>query len=171
MSPAGVSHERNADHAASAGPLEQLDIALGRVRRMWEQPGIREWIAARIDLDEVDASIFRTLRAANQLGPEGASVNGIATLLRIDASTASRFLDRTRAKGFVERSASPSDRRRWSFTLTAEGRERLLLLRNRRMELLDQLTTNWSVDDIESLIALLGRFDDAVIEFGSAHDS
>jgi DNA-binding MarR family transcriptional regulator len=151
--------------------LEQLDLALGRVRRMWEHPGVRQWITARIDLDDVDASIFRTLRAANQLGPKDASVNGIASLLRIDASTASRFLERTRAKGFVERSASPTDRRRWLFSLTADGREQLRLLRERRIELLDQVTTDWSADDLESLIDLLGRFDEALIGFGRADDS
>ena len=174
MSPGGGVHESDVEQVVAVnapGCLEQLDVALGRVRRLWEQPGIREWIGARIDLDEVDASIFRTLRAVNQLGPDRASVNGIAALLRIDASTASRFLDRTCAGGFIERSASPNDRRKWSFALTAVGRAQLLLLRNRRIELLDQLTDDWSVDDIEGLITLLDRFDDAVVAFGSAHDS
>lgn len=156
--------------AGELGPLEQLDMALGRIRRLWEQPGIRAWFAARIDLEQVDASIFRTLRAVNQLGPDGASVNGVAEILRIDASTASRFLDRARAGGYTERSASPDDRRRSSFALTADGREQLRQLRNRRIELLGQLTTTWTVDDIELLIALLDRLDDAVIGFGIEHD-
>ena len=152
------------------GPLEQLDLALGRIRRLWDQPGIRAWFAAHIDLDQVDASIFRTLRAVNQLGPDGASVNGVAEILRIDASTASRFLDRARAAGYAERSASPDDRRRSSFALTADGREQLRQLRKRRVELLGQLTTSWTVEDIALLVALLDRLDDAVIAVGIDHD-
>lgn len=157
------------DRAPRLGELEHLDMALGRLRRVWDQPAIRAWVADGLDLDELDASIFRTLRAVRQLGPDGASVNGVADLLRIDASTASRFLDRARAAGYAERSSSPTDRRKSLFTLTADGRKQLLRVRTRRLELLGQLTESWSVDDIEQLIELLARLDDAVMGFGLGH--
>jgi DNA-binding MarR family transcriptional regulator len=146
--------------------LERLDAALGRLRRLWEQPGVRDWFRGRLDLDEVAASVYRTLRAVNQLGPDGASVNGVAELLRVDGSTASRFLDRATAAGYVQRAASARDRRRSSFTLSAEGRRRLLDLRDLRVGLLEQLTHDWSADDVDTLIVLLERFDDAVVGLG-----
>lgn len=158
--PGGPLEAAEADN--SIGRLERLDIALGRIRRLWEQPSVRAWIAAHIDVDEVDASVFRTLRAVHGLGPDGASVNGVAQLLRVDASTASRFLDRAQTARYVRRSASPADRRRSSFSLTDQGREQLDRLREQRMELLSTITSEWADDDVAFLVVLLERFDDSV---------
>lgn len=158
---------RDARDERALEPLEGLDVALSRLRRLWDQPGVRAWFAHRIDLDAVDASMFRTLRAVDQLGPEDASVNGVADLLRIDASTASRFLERTSSSGFVRRSPSPGDRRRSSFSLTQLGREQLVALREARLALLGELTAEWPPDDIDRLVELLIRLDRSVAELGA----
>jgi DNA-binding MarR family transcriptional regulator len=150
--------------------LELLDAALGRIRRLWDQPGVRNWFRSRLDLETVDASVYRTLRAVNQLGPEGASVNGVADLLRIDGSTASRFLERACAAGYVDRGSSRRDRRRSSFSLTAEGRQRLLSLRELRIGLLGELTMGWSQREIDELIDLLDRLDGAAVLLGLDDD-
>lgn len=156
--------------ARHQGDLEALDGALGRVRRLWDQPGVRAWFRSRLDLDTIDAAAFRTLRAVNQLGPDGASVNGVADLLRVDGSTASRFLERACEAGLVTSALDRRDRRRRSFTLTEEGRRRLLALRDLRVGLLGQLTSDWPVDDVQALAALLDRLDAAVIVLGIDDD-
>lgn len=150
-------------------PLERLDVALSRLRRLWDQPGVRTWFSGRIDLDAVEASVFRTLRAVDQLEPDGASVNGVAELLRIDASTASRFLDRASSAAFVRRAPSPDDRRRSSFTLTDLGRDQLAELREARVQLLGALTADWTTADIDILVELLTRLDGAVAGLGPEH--
>ena len=115
--------------------------------------------------------MFRTLRAVRLLGPAGASVNGVADLLRIDASTASRFLERAVGAGLAERTTSPSDRRRSSITLTDEGREHLRRLRDVRIELLGEVTTDWDRHDVDTLADLLARLDDAVSGLGARHEA
>lgn len=141
-------------------------MALSRLRRLWDQPGVRAWFHGRLEPDGVEASVFRTLRAIDQLGP-GASVNGVAETLRIDASTASRFLDRACMAEYVQRSPSPTDRRRSSFTLTELGLDQLRQLRETRVAMLGELTVGWPASDIDDLVRLLTRLDDAVIELGA----
>jgi len=146
--------------------LEELDLALGRLRRLWDQPGVRTWFRDRLDIPELDAALYRTLRSVRQFGPEGASVNDVAEMLRIDPSTASRFVERAVASGFLSRAASATDRRRSKLLLTQVGTERLMLLREARLEMWESLTDTWSAADVDTLTALLARLDDAVIDFG-----
>lgn len=150
--------------------LEELDLALGRLRRLWDQPGVRAWFRERLDIPELDAALYRTLRGVRQLGPEGASVNDVAEMLRIDPSTASRFVERAVASGFLSRSSSVLDRRRSTLLLTEAGTQRLMLLREARLEMWETLTVTWSTVDVVTLTSLLTRLDDAVIEFGLDSD-
>jgi DNA-binding MarR family transcriptional regulator len=158
------------DPEGDFGSLDRLDVALSRLRRLWDQPGVRAWLTSRLDLDSMEASAFRTLRAIDQLGAVGASVNGVAKVLRIDASTASRFLDRAGIAGLVQRAPSPNDRRRSSFTLTDLGIEQLRQLRETRVTMLGELTTGWPTADLDGLVALLTRLDDAVQELSVDDD-
>lgn len=87
-------------------------------------------------------------------------------MLRIDPSTASRFVERAVASGFLSRAASATDRRRSTLLLTQVGTERLMLLREARLEMWESLTDTWSAADVDTLTALLARLDDAVIDFG-----
>jgi DNA-binding MarR family transcriptional regulator len=139
--------------------LERLDAALGRIRRLWDRPEVKQWFQARLDLDSVDASVYRTLRAVRQVAGSDPSVNGVAGVLRIDASTASRFVERAVAAGFVSRSVAPDDRRRSSLELTAAGHDRLLVLRDVRVRFLADLTETWPDDDVAALTDLLDRLD------------
>ncbi|HWM18585.1 MAG TPA: MarR family winged helix-turn-helix transcriptional regulator [Ilumatobacteraceae bacterium] len=144
------------------GDLERLDAALGRIRRLWDRPEVKQWFQARLDLESVDASVYRTLRAVRQVAGSDPSVNGVAGVLRVDASTASRFVERAVTAGFVSRSVAPDDRRRSSLELTAAGNERLLVLRDVRVRFLADLTAAWPDDDVVALTGLLDRLDASV---------
>jgi DNA-binding MarR family transcriptional regulator len=141
--------------------LEDLDAALGRLRRLYDQPVVRAWFQQRLDLDDVDAVMYRTLRAVDQVAGTDPSINGVAAVLRIDASTASRFVERAVAAGLVTKATDPDDRRRTALKLAPRGRSRLTQLRQLRVDLLGELTHDWSAKDIGDLIALLDRFDAA----------
>ena len=142
--------------------LEELDGALGRLRRLWDQPAVKDWYQARLDLGAVDATAYRTLRAIRLAADTDASVNAVAEVMRVDASTASRFIERVVAAGYARRTPSPADRRRSSLVLTDEGIERLLTVRDLRVRFLDRLTRDWTAGDVSTLANLLARLDDAV---------
>jgi DNA-binding MarR family transcriptional regulator len=140
--------------------LESLDAALGRIRRLWDVPAVKQWFQAHLDLDDTDATMYRTLRAVRVSADP--SVNGIAATLRVDSSTASRFVERAVEAGLVRRSVAAHDRRRSSLELTDAGRDRLLDLRDVRVTFLAELTAGWPADDLATIVALLDRLDDGV---------
>jgi DNA-binding MarR family transcriptional regulator len=140
--------------------LELLDTALGRIRRLWDLPGVKQWFQAHLDLDDVDATMYRTLRAVRL--SDDPSVNGVAATLRVDASTASRFVERAVEAGLVRRSIAAHDRRRSSLELTDAGRARLLDLRDVRLTFLAEVTAEWPAADLATIVDLLDRLDDAV---------
>ena len=141
--------------------LQELDAALGRLRRLYDQPVVRAWFQQRLDLDDVDAVMYRTLRAVDQVATSDPSVNGVAAVLRVDASTASRFVERAVSAGLVVKSVDPADRRRTSLTLAPPGHTRLTELRQLRVDFLAELTHDWEAADVAHLIALLDRLDAA----------
>jgi DNA-binding MarR family transcriptional regulator len=156
--------------ARDRAQLERLDVALGAIRRLWEQPQVKGWFQSRLDLDAVDAPMYRTLRAVRQCESGDCSVNGVAAALRVDGSTASRFVDRAVAAGMVHRSTAAEDRRRSSLELTPQGRARLVQLREVRVQFLASLTRDWPSGDVEVLTALLRRLDVAVEGLGGDDD-
>lgn len=145
-----------------ATELERLDTAIGLLRRMWDEPNVRRWFVDRLDLGQVDAASYRTLRALRQAGTDGASVNDVAIALRVDASTASRFVNRVVDAGDATRTATAGDRRRSTLHLTASGLGKLRRLQQVRIAFLGRLTEDWPVEDVVELAALLQRLDDAV---------
>jgi DNA-binding MarR family transcriptional regulator len=141
--------------------LQDLDAALGRLRRLYDQPVVRAWFQQRLDLDDVDAVMYRTLRAVDQVASSDPSVNGVAAVLRVDASTASRFVERAVSAGLVVKSVDTADRRRTSLALAPAGHTQLVELRQLRVDFLAELTHDWEPADVAHLIALLDRFDAA----------
>ena len=80
-------------------------------------------VAAR-SLDDVASDItLRQFRALVVLSSRGdLNVSGMAELLGIHASTATRLCDRLLSKGLIERATSSDDRREVTVHLSTEGR-------------------------------------------------
>jgi DNA-binding MarR family transcriptional regulator len=142
-------------------PLSRLDAALIRLRRFWERPGVRAALRTRLQ-PEVDGTAYRALSAIER--QPDASVGTVAELLEVDASTASRIVDRAVEGGHVQRTTSPVDRRRCTLQLTASGRTALAGLRAARLDLLAELTAGWADQDVRRLDELLERLDDACLQ-------
>lgn len=138
--------------------LEGLDSALNRLRRFWQRPAVRAFVRARLEPD-VDSTIYRAL-AAVQLD-EPAAVGDVAERLEIEASTASRVVDRVVSAGYVHRAHCADDRRRYELVLTEAGRELLERLREARLALLEELTDDWSAAETATLTRLLDRLEEA----------
>jgi DNA-binding MarR family transcriptional regulator len=146
--------------SAPVARLERLDASLLRLRRFWQRPGVRAFLRARLQ-PEVDGTAYRALHAIAQ--QDEASVGTVAELLEVDASTASRIVDRVVEGGYVRRTSSSTDRRRCILLLTDTGRTALRSLREARLALLQELTAGWGEQDVHLLSALLERLDDACV--------
>lgn len=82
----------------------------------------------------------------------------LATLLGVDASTASRTSASLVDLGLVERSADPEDGRASLLRPTALGRETCATVRRGRHGLLEELLATWSPHDRATFADLLVRF-------------
>lgn len=157
---ADAAAERSARREPTAGrpTAERLDAVLTRLRRFWQRPAARAHFDARLD-PGLESRDYRTLRVIGER--DGCSVSQLAGDLVLDTSTASRLVERVVARGYVRRSVADEDRRRQTLELTEEGEVVLAQLADARLSLLRQLTADWPADDLERLVDLLERLDEA----------
>ena len=139
--------------------LGELDAALMRLRRFWSHPEVRRFFAHRLD-PSVEPNDYRTLRAIER-ATGAPSVGEVADELRVDASTASRMVERVVHTGQVRRATSTEDRRRSVLELTERGHTTLQHLNDVRIALLRELTKDWLAEEIATLGRMLTRLDEA----------
>lgn len=149
--------------ASSPSSLDQLDAGLAALRRFWDRPEVHSYLAEHIgELPEgLDASAFRVMRAV-EAGGSPVSVGHVAEFLRIEASTASRLVDRAVISGAVARQQCRHDRRKAELVLTELGRSALDELQRVRTQLLGELTFDWDPREVEVLGDLATRLDAAL---------
>lgn len=93
---------------------------------------------------------------------ESGRMHEIAEGLQIDASTATRAVDRLVRRGLVERERDPSNRRFMQVWLTDEGRRVHGELLERRLEFVSNVLDQFTDDDRDVLVRLLPDLADAV---------
>lgn len=99
----------------------------------------------RVCCYDVTVSGARAVEILTHLGP--LSLNGLATELFVDKSTASRIAGCLEERGYLHRAPDPEDRRALRLELTPEGKE---------------LATQLHEDSVWEMHALLGGFDPEV---------
>jgi DNA-binding MarR family transcriptional regulator len=144
----------------SGTDLARLDAAVVQLRRLWESPVLRRGFLRRLG-ENVEPGLVRTLRALAFLGDEP-GVADVATVLRVEASTASRLVDQAVAAGYATRRTARHDRRRSVLSLTPTGQDLVERANAVRNDLYAELTRDWSPDDLATLAALLERFAAAI---------
>lgn len=115
-----------------------------------------------------------SLQSSGPHGLEGAEIPLLMQLVRcgprrqgeladvalLDASTVSRYVGQLVRRGLVERRPDPADGRAVQLVATERGHETALVMVARRNEMLRQVLSHWSDDDVDALTALLARFND-----------
>ena len=86
----------------------------------------------------------------------------LAERLDVEPITACRILDRLEEAGLIERQRDPSDRRVWRLVLTDKAQPILERLRGLAEEMAGDAFAGFSVNEIESIRAKLGRVRDNV---------
>ncbi|MPZ88616.1 MAG: MarR family transcriptional regulator [Nitriliruptorales bacterium] len=136
--------------------LDTLDDLLTHVRRLLQRPGYRRRFLTALGLP-VAPGTLRAVRAVERLDAPEPCMSDLAGALTVDASTATRLVDQAVAEGYLARQPSSADQRRTALELTSQGRELLERANAVRRELLAEVTTGWSGEDLHALAVLLGR--------------
>lgn len=123
-----------------ASALARIEVAFGRLRRLWESPALRRRFHERMGV-AIDPADVRTLRAVAAATDE-CGVGDVADALGVDGSTASRLLDKAVVAGYLTRGGSRRDRRRSVLALTDTGRDLHRRSLRVREELLAELTAD-----------------------------
>lgn len=101
---------------------EALGESLSFLRLLWEVSHALEQTSKRMEARlGITAQQRMTLRMIGKF--PGVSSGELATLLHVDAGTASAAIRRLEARGLVERSKDRVDRRRVTLELTRQGRK------------------------------------------------
>lgn len=109
------------------------------------------------DLDRAEYLMLRTLDDCGSM-----DINGLATALGLDPSTAGRQVAVLQGAGLVERCPDPADRRRSIITPTGEGLRQMEAVRERRTRNMAELLSDWSEEDLRTLGVMFERYNRAV---------
>ena len=109
----------------------------------------------------IDHSVIAALHAL-RCSSGAVRLSELATLIGLDASTASRLVRTLESDRLVDRTPDPDDRRASRVELTEAGIARLDEFSRHRQELLTAAMHGWNASDIETFATLMGRFADGV---------
>lgn len=119
-----------------------------------------ELLRRRADDSELDRAGYLLLRALETLGPS--DINTVAAALGLDPSTAGRQVAVMQKLGLVERTTSPTDRRRAIIGATTGGRRRVKVTSRRRRARAADLLADWDDADLRTLGEMFARYNQAV---------
>jgi DNA-binding MarR family transcriptional regulator len=139
----------------------QIDDAPDRLRSLpsflLNQAAIeaRRLVADALGDDGVHRSEFALLASLEQFGAQ--SQTTLSARSGLDRSDVVRWVDDLAERGLLERAQDPTDRRRNTITLTAQGRRRLAGLDRQIQQAQQRLLSSLSARERAQLVRLLGR--------------
>lgn len=135
----------------------RLDLALSSIRRFWNRKSMRSKLLEELAETSGGLTIYRVLRAIETSPSREPSITDVAEALKIEHSTASRFVDRAVEREVVIRESSASDRRRTRLRITEDGMHLLARLKSIRVGILAESVSEWPRQDLDQLVILLER--------------
>jgi DNA-binding MarR family transcriptional regulator len=135
-------------------PLRQIGVAWRELRRGASMQALRRRIYGR-DVDALELTQADALEHLTQRGP--CRMRDLATLLRVDASTATRTVDRMVRDGLAERTSDADDARVVVVTATERGEQRHLERAERAHTVLTEVLSEFSPEEQRQLGHLMGR--------------
>jgi DNA-binding MarR family transcriptional regulator len=109
---------------------------------------------------EVDRAGYLLLRTLEGVGPS--DIRTLASVLGLDPSTTGRQVNAAEAGGLVERVPDETDRRRNVVTLTPAGLDAMRAVQHRRQDGTAQMLHDWSGPDLQSLLEMFTRYNEAI---------
>ena len=146
-----------------SGPasLRLLDEALVRLRRLWaaSRAHVVDDLGRRVEMSSV---LVVEACARAEADTTEVTVGDVATFLDVEASTASRLVERAATAGLIRRTASTVNGRRAALVLTDDGRALRAQATAARLNWLGGVVADWPHEDVQVLAAALAHFADAV---------
>ena len=105
---------------------------------------------------ELERSSYGILCLLADEGPQ--RLGSIASAFRLDPSTVTRQVQTVVNLGMAEKATDKADRRATVLSLTDFGLETVKLARDHRRRMLDEILSDWSLDEREGFARALGRF-------------
>jgi DNA-binding MarR family transcriptional regulator len=139
---------------------QRTAVAWRELRRAITRPNFRLRLYGE---DVMDIAQLDALDAVAE--HDACRMSELAAFLRVDASTATRVVDRLAEAGLVERSADPSDRRARQIAVTPAGASLLERIRTRARENLPEMLEGFSESELVHFAALLERLVESVDRF------
>ncbi|WP_030488801.1 MarR family winged helix-turn-helix transcriptional regulator [Micromonospora chokoriensis] len=109
----------------------------------------------------LDRAAYVILRHLADAGPQ--NVSALAARLNLDGSTVTRQVSALQRDGLITRTPDPSDGRGTVISPTPAGLQRMAAVQAARTRLYGDMLGDWSPEDRETLAALLGRLNQALI--------
>ena len=128
-------------------------------------------------VSDVIATAYRTLfglsvaewRLVTVLAERGQATQAVlASATRMDKLTVSRAAIALVDRNLVERAGNPKDKRSNILTLSADGRDLYAQVAPKALALEQQLLAGFSVEERETLLAMLARLEEAAARMGEA---
>jgi len=85
------------------------------------------------------------------------TVKEVATYMATTSSAASQFVEHLVTRGWVEREADVTDKRKVWLRLTVDGQTQLKLIRQEKVKSFGELFKNISDEELEALVGVTGK--------------
>ncbi|SCE99103.1 MarR family winged helix-turn-helix transcriptional regulator [Micromonospora chokoriensis] len=109
----------------------------------------------------LDRAAYVILRHLADAGPQ--NVSALAACLNLDGSTVTRQVSALQRDGLITRTPDPSDGRGTVISPTSAGLQRMAAVQAARTRLYGDMLADWSSEDRDTLAALLGRLNQALV--------
>ena len=152
-----------ADQTSGAADRDDLADAFMTVSRALVGIAVRSISAAPVEVTLTQHRLLVLLATGR-----GQTIKALAEQLEVNASNASRLCDRLQKLGLLSRDRSASDGREVVVSLSADGRELLTAVRNRRRHDVQLVLSQMSDIDLGAMMEALTAFGDAAHEIGEA---
>ncbi|EGD54447.1 MarR family winged helix-turn-helix transcriptional regulator [Gordonia neofelifaecis] len=137
--------------------LDEMFVALSRYTRLRARALHTDIWNDRIG--SVETAAYRALFVLRH-GPMRS--RDLAERLVTDPSTTSRHVAQLVKEGFVRREAHPEDGRASRLVLTDDGHAKVCEIAESRRRLVGETVADWTDEEFDTFVELLGRFVDAV---------
>lgn len=157
-------HDRADDIARISGIMGRMRLLIGR--RYIGRLAISR-VGSGLELSHLDLlSLVRRLASSQEV-----TVGALAEQMRLDHSRVSRVVTDLVKRGVLRREASQEDARRTLVALTDDGIAWLDRMNTVKHEVIGQILSDWSHEDLELFSSLYDRFVEGFEQYALANDA